>query len=567
MRAWPLVALLLAACAPVLAGECKPPNLEEACVTALKNAKKTLDNTDATPDEKDAAADLILSYKNLVGGARIFENAYRRREGPGPMEDDFAKTVAKAQDYRDQHPTTAKTEPRNTVTPTGDPVTMGKLRYSELNTLLDPNPKAGEEKLDNRGGGTPEERNELGDEYAARGDPTGARRNYEKSLKLDPNNGETYSKLAQLKYQQGDGAGAVADAKKALALDPKNQLALLIAGHGDSISQGGSRIKFKADFGAVRDPDAALPPASGAGKNASAPGAGASSRAPAPTQAQVMPSESPGLRSPAEVLELRARERLRMKDYTGAVMAARQAVDLEPNRAKGWALLAESSNEAGNPKGALEAAKKALDLDPANAQALRAKAYAEYLLGDFRQAYVDALRAVTLEPQNGLGYLYLAMAEEKLGHTADALKHYEQAVALDTTLDPLAQEARKRLGGGSSSSLSPDARKHMVRGGAIAGSLILILLGLLGTAAGKQLTTTAKRLIAATESDQATVLEGPAPSGLEQSSEATTASPASSAAGAWGSSTTPSTRPSSAGSRSSSSAATAARPRTTWTAS
>ncbi len=348
----------------------------------------------------------------------------------------------------------------------------------------------------------PTDLNNAGKGYLKDNQPQLALKDYTQTIKTDPNNKDAREGMVQAKLAMGDRDGAAADAKKLLALDPKNQLAQLVVGHGDSISQGGSRMKLKADFGSRGDADAGTASGPAAGW-----GAAGSRQIQATTANQGFGPGSGLTMSPAQSLISQALEKLRMGDVTGAIMSARQAVDADPKNATAWAALAEISNQAGNAKGALEAANKALALDPVNPQALRAKAYAEIQLGNFADAYQDALRATQLDPQNGLGFLYLAMAEEKLGRTADALKHYEQSVSLDTTLDPLVQEARKRLGGGSATGLTPAAKQHLVRGGAIAGGLVLILLGLLGTAAGKRLTTTAKRLAAAKEGESATVLD------------------------------------------------------------
>jgi len=341
------------------------------------------------------------------------------------------------------------------------------------------------------GGGTPAQRTDLGDQYAAQGDLTGALRNYEQSVKLNPDNPAAYSKLAQIKLQQGDLEGAIADARKSLTLDPNNQLAQFIAGHADSLGRGADRIKGrKLDFGSA-DPGAGLSAASG--------GSAASLHASPSNSYRQSPSAAAA--GPLRAYFLRIEEKLRINDLTGALMAASQAIDADPKSADAYALRAEVLIKLGKYAAALKDAEQALKLDPANARALRSKAYAELQLGDYHQAYEDALRATQLEPAIGLGFLYLAMAEEKLGMNAEALKSYEAAIALDPALEPLAQESVRRLSGaGAASQSGRPWGAPLVRGGAVAAALAFILFGVLG-AGGRKVMTTSK------ESETPTVLD------------------------------------------------------------
>ncbi len=360
--------------------------------------------------------------------------------------------------------------------------------------------------------------NRSGTAFTNNNQPQEAVDDFNRVLKQDPQNLAARLGRAKARLMLGDKDGASSDAKAVLAQDPKNQIAALIAGHSDSLSQAGSKIKFGANFGAARKTaDSAGAPGAGSFGAAaagalrsgpsSAPGAAAqpgTRTAPAATTG----GPAPGTASTAS-LYMQAEERFRMNDFTGAFFAARQAVDQEPRDAMAWSLLAKINNQMGNYKGALQAAAQALTLDPENAQALRAKAYAEIQLGNYADAYRDALRSTQLDAKNGLGFMYLAMAEEKLGKTDDALKHYEQAISLDTTLAAVAQDALKRLRGSSPIGLTNTAERHLARGGYIAISLILVLLGLLGTAAGRQITTKAKRIIGGGTGEAQALSEAP----------------------------------------------------------
>jgi tetratricopeptide (TPR) repeat protein len=283
--------------------------------------------------------------------------------------------------------------------------------------------------------------------------------------------------------QAGDHKSAVADAREILSIDPHNQVALIIIGSEDSLSE--KKFSAKPDFGAgpessqgsspraaglVPSPPAALP------QQAREPGAPA-----AFVRSDTAPPSS-GLQSPQDLVSL-AEERLQRDDLKGAYLALGQATDQDPKYEAGWAFSADVAGKLGDYQTALRAAETALKLKPDDPRALRARAYAELMLGDYQHAYEDALRATRLDPQSGRGWLYLAMAEEKLGKLADALKHYELAVSLDSALAPLAREAIERLRGPSSMGLTSLARRRLMRGGIAAGSAILMFLGLLGLGA------------------------------------------------------------------------------------
>jgi tetratricopeptide (TPR) repeat protein len=356
--------------------------------------------------------------------------------------------------------------------------------------------------------------------YLQAGDYAGAERTATEAISLKPADTQAWTNRARARLAAGDHDGAISDARKALSLDPQNGMARLIIGHSDELSQAqtgvgaglkkldfgkaleNSSIGSGSNFGTVTGPTSAQ--ARIAATLASLP---ATPAAPTPSQRSIAGNPSAATYTPAQTLYFEAIDMFRMHDRTSALLAVRQSIDTEPKSAKSWALMADIENELGNYKGTLKATEEALKIEPANAQALRAKAYAEYSLGDYHQAYTDALQSISLDSKSGLGYLYLAMAEEKLGSLADALNHYDQAVSLDTTLAPMAQEALARLRGTSPTGLTNVAQSHLLRGGAAALALALVLLGLGGAAARKQLSTTAKRLLSSAASDAATVLD------------------------------------------------------------
>jgi tetratricopeptide (TPR) repeat protein len=325
------------------------------------------------------------------------------------------------------------------------------------------------------------------------GNPAAAEKSMDQALALDQNDPAALAMRAQARMAQGNREGALTDARQAVRLNPKDKASRALASELEGLSRASAKIKgAKLDFGADRAPEDASD-----GDHTRGWAAGGSPRAGAP-------DKSPGAAAqdatapPAERSLIQRAEQLGgIGDFTGAMLPLREALDLNPRRPQLWDMLAEISNKTGNFKGALAAAESALKLDPSDARALRAKSFAEFSLGDYRQALADADRAVQLDPENGLSYLYRAMAEEKLGDTEKALADYRKAGQLDPTVAPLAEEGVKRLGGGAPAGATGSfLPRYLLRGGVLATSTALILLGLMGAAVGRRLTTRGRKTAA-----------------------------------------------------------------------
>ncbi len=322
---------------------------------------------------------------------------------------------------------------------------------------------------------------DFGKKYLEAGRPQDAERALSRSLKLGPGDPEARALLAQSRWLQGSKEEALEDARRALALDPKNRIAQLILGHTDSLRQAERKARLGRLSLASSPADSEDPSIPLSARNLKPPvGPGETNASPASLRLSLIQ---------------RALAKMRIKDYAAALLELRQAIDQDPKNPSSWAILAELSNLMGNFEGALKAAEEALRLDPGNAQALRARAYAYLQMGNFRMALEDAQRAIELDPGNGLGYLYRAMAREKLGFSQEALKDYQEAARLDPTLKPLAEAALRRIQGVGPP--APAKTRLLLRGGLIVLSLGLVLCGLLGTAAGRSWTRSARRWLSA----------------------------------------------------------------------
>jgi tetratricopeptide (TPR) repeat protein/predicted Ser/Thr protein kinase len=358
----------------------------------------------------------------------------------------------------------------------------------------------------------------VGERLNALGRPKDALRSFDHAVDLKPDDSGALSQRARAKAMLGDKDGALGDARKTLALDPRNMIAQLIVGHADSLGKGAGKFKAKnVNFGAGSDPEA-LDRGTGQGSPVGAGAAGAGQGAGtlgtialAGAQSWIGTSGN-GALAIDQYLQ-KALNKMRVRDYSGALMDATAAIDAERKNAGAWTLRSEIDNQLSNFRGAISDAGEALKLAPSSAQALRAKAYAEIETGDFGSALTDIQRAIEVEPDNGVGYLYRAIAEEKMGRPADALKDYDKADDIDPSLTPLTAEAFKRLGAGYDTATSKPTPlpvigvRSLFREGTAALAVALVVLGLAGAAAGKKLTTTAKRLLNQNAAEEATVLD------------------------------------------------------------
>jgi adenylate cyclase len=116
------------------------------------------------------------------------------------------------------------------------------------------------------------------------------------------------------------------------------------------------------------------------------------------------------------------------------IRICRQAIALDPNYAKAWALMALAQSELrfwhGRDIDGLEAAERALELDPALPDALCVKA--RYLLEAGRHDEADSQiqEALRLDPESWEVNKEAAFVTFRLGRIRDAIPYFEKAAAL-----------------------------------------------------------------------------------------------------------------------------------------
>jgi tetratricopeptide (TPR) repeat protein len=452
---------------------------------------------DSAPDE---SAKRAAKWNNQLRGycLKMNNSINRSEQAPGGDQramDDYAENMTLAQGLIEKvrsEPTSM--EKQAFLIKADDLIIRSSNRWgapakTEAKKLADPAPSGGaagdpaaslartadlEKKADVILPTNPEMRVDLAKSYIGLGQPADAERNASKAIFLAPMLPDGWALRSAARVQQGNLPGAASDAQRTLALDPQNKLAQTVQSFVNDSSKDLTRHPKLPDLrsllsagpvraGAVRPSDSGKP----------LHGADLAEGASTALLLRGGPTR-PAPDTPSQRLVAEASTKLKLKDKTGALLAATRAIEADPKNPDAWAARAEASNKLGNYAGAIKDAKQALELDPGNAKALRERSFANYNVGKYQEAFDDADKAVKLEPSNALGYLYRAMAREKLGDIPGALKDYETAASLDVSLKPFYEDAMSRHGGGPNMA-APTA----LRGRGL-GLLVLAAAGVLG---------------------------------------------------------------------------------------
>ncbi|MFH1724523.1 MAG: protein kinase [Elusimicrobiota bacterium] len=126
-----------------------------------------------------------------------------------------------------------------------------------------------------------------------------------------------------------------------------------------------------------------------------------------------------------------SRDRLRKKDYRGALLSAEHAIAANPNDPRAHVLKAEALNSLGRHGEAEKAALRALKLDPDNSEAFKNMAWAQLHTGDYEEAAASSSAQIRLDPGNAQAYVRRAFAYEMLGKDGLAMADYKRAADLD----------------------------------------------------------------------------------------------------------------------------------------
>ncbi len=157
--------------------------------------------------------------------------------------------------------------------------------------------------------------------------------------------------------------------------------------------------------------------------------------------------------APARAADVSAREllaRAAAADAAGDVekgwVLAKKAAELAPDDRQVRAAAASAALAAGKYDDAVEQVTAALvGADPTPAL-LQVRSAAYQGLGKLGPSLADAQAALKLNPASAASRLRLAQASEAAGHAVFALENYRRAAQLDAALEPVYEQARRRLG-------------------------------------------------------------------------------------------------------------------------
>ncbi len=328
---------------------------------------------------------------------------------------------------------------------------------------------------------------DAGDLYLAAGDVKDADRVARDLVKSVPDDARGHALLAQTELAMGRPAEAAAAAKRALDRDPGNRSATETYGYAHSLLSKDALKRPGVRPGFDQSPEDGGPSKAGPGLRPS-PGAAAPAAAPV---AGAVPAQG---RAPLSADVRKGLELRRIGDDMGALEHFTRRLDLEPGDLDARLERSDILLHLGKAAEALLDARAAVAQAPNDPRALRAEAAALFDLGRFAEALVSIDKALALDPANGAGNYARARILEKLGRVDEAIAQYKRAAALDPAVAVLAEAALKRLVPGAA---APGDSRRLMRGGLIIGSLILVLLGLLG---GARVVTQRRATSAATSS-------------------------------------------------------------------
>ncbi len=157
-------------------------------------------------------------------------------------------------------------------------------------------------------------------------------------------------------------------------------------------------------------------------------------RAPAPAPPPAAPAPPPAAHVPwPEVRELvdRAKRKIDLEDYTGALADTTRAIELDPAYAMAYVVRGGARLDSGDVAGSIVDEEKALELDDTLALAWTYRALARQKQGDADGAIADASKAIELEPKAAVALEARFMARLEKGDRKGAIEDATRAIELD----------------------------------------------------------------------------------------------------------------------------------------
>jgi len=124
-----------------------------------------------------------------------------------------------------------------------------------------------------------------------------------------------------------------------------------------------------------------------------------------------------------------------LKDFRGTIADCTEAIRLDPKFAEAYNNRGLAKNELGNYREAILDLNKSLELNSNLVIAYHNRSSAKYHLGDNAGAIADLNKSITLNPDDSSAYFGLGFIQNQLFQFKDALKNFQKALQLDSSLD------------------------------------------------------------------------------------------------------------------------------------
>ncbi len=283
--------------------------------------------------------------------------------------------------------------------------------------------------------------NESGKSAYERKDYNAALRDYERAIKIDPENSTAMLGYGHSANELGDYQLASEAAKQLLAREPGNVDALGLyhfangrapkvslptsifqTGSGDSGSAGGGAARTAQISGA--NSGGGVSAGSYVSPNQTPEQVAAAARAQAAAAA-------PGSIERSASITKDAAAALRVKDYPTAHQLASQAIDLNSSNLQALNYRAMASTRMHRYNDAVNDASVALVLAPGNAALLQTRSWAFAKGGNYQAALQDAEATLARDPSNPYAYQNKALALAGLKDRAGAIEALKRSAAID----------------------------------------------------------------------------------------------------------------------------------------
>ncbi|AFY31530.1 tetratricopeptide repeat protein [Calothrix sp. PCC 7507] len=225
----------------------------------------------------------------------------------------------------------------------------------------------------------------LGDECFARGDFDAALTNYNKALKLHPDDADIYYKRGLARHEISDYAGAIADYNQAIKINPNNAKAYN--------KRGLSHYQLGDYEAAIDDYNQAI---------------------------RINPHVAVNFKN-------RADARSQLGDNQGAIEDYTQAIKINPN----YAIVDTNGSISRYLLTNQQKFTKAIKLNPHDAVAYKNRADARYDLGDYEGAIADYIQVIKINPNYIDAYYNCGNARYDLGDYEGAIASYTQVIKIN----------------------------------------------------------------------------------------------------------------------------------------